>query len=303
MVGSSIFKTLKKKGYKNILVTDKSKLNLLSQRDVLSFFSNNKIDIIIISAAKVGGIIANSKYPADFIYENLQIQLNLINSAHKVGIKNLIFLGSSCIYPKFSNQPIKESELLNGYLEATNEPYAIAKIAGIKLCESYNRQFGLDYRSLMPTNLFGPNDNFDKNTSHVVPGLISKFHEGMILNKKKVEVWGTGNAKRELMYVDDFADACIHIMQLSKQKINNLVLPMQSHINVGSDLEISISDLAYKISKLIGYKAEIVFNSKYPDGTPRKKLCTNKMKSLGWKPKLNLDAGLVKTYKWYLENK
>ena len=303
MVGSSIYRELVKKGYKNILVTEKSKLNLLNQADVLSFFLKKKIDIVIIAAAKVGGIIANSKYPANFIYENLQIQLNLINSAHEADIKNLIFLGSSCIYPKFARQPIKETELLNGYLEPTNEPYAIAKIAGIKLCESYNRQFGLNYLSLMPTNLFGSHDNFDKKTSHVVPGLIAKFHEGKLLNKKKVEVWGTGKAQRELMHVDDLADACIFIMKLSRRKIKDLTLPMQSHINIGSDLEISIRDLAFKISNLTGYQGKIIFNSEYPDGTPRKKLCTKKIKSLGWKSKIGVDAGLIETYKWYLENR
>lgn len=302
MVGSAILKKLIQNKYKKVKFASRAKLDLLDQMKVKRYFKKNKFDLLIISAAKVGGIMANSTYPADFIFENLQIQLNLINTANETGIKKIIFLGSSCIYPKMSKQPIKENELLNGHLEKTNEPYAIAKIAGIKICESYNRQYNRDYRSLMPTNLYGPNDNFDYKTSHVVPGLIRKFHEGKIYNKKFVEVWGTGKSKRELMHVDDLAEACLEIMKLSKKSFNKLILPMQSHINIGSDNEISIYDLALKIKEIVGYKGKVVFNSKYPDGTPRKKLNSGVLKSIGWKAKVELIYGLKQTYQWYLQD-
>ncbi len=302
MVGSAILRKLKQSKFKKVKYASRKELDFLNQVMVKKYFKKNSFDLLIIAAAKVGGIIANTTYPADFIYENLQIQLNLINSANEVGIKKIIFLGSSCIYPRMSSQPIKESELLNGYLEKTNEPYAIAKIAGIKICESYNRQFNRDYRSLMPTNLYGPNDNFDNKTSHVVPGLIKKFHNGKINNKKSVEVWGTGKSQRELMHVDDLADACLEIIKISKKSFNEIVLPMQSHINVGSDIEISIRDLAYKIKEIVGYKGKITFNHNYPDGTPRKKLNSKILKSTGWKAKIDLSTGLKQTYEWYIQN-
>ena len=303
LVGSALLKKFKQKSFQNLHFKERKKLDLLDQKQVTQFFKNNKFDCVIICAAKVGGILSNNDYPADFIYQNLEIQNNVINSSFKSGVKKLLFLGSSCIYPKFSNQPIKEEELLNGQLEQTNESYAIAKIAGIKLCEAYNIQHGLDYRSVMPTNLYGPNDNFDEKSSHVVPGLISKIHNAKIKNKKNVKVWGTGKVKRELMHVDDMADACIHIMKLSKSKINLTTGIKLSHINIGSGQEVTIRELAKIIARITNYNGKIEFDTSYPDGTPRKILNLNKINSLGWQSKINLVDGLKDTYEWFLKNK
>ena len=302
MVGSAILNKLKKRGFKNIKYQNSNQLNLLDQKKVNLFFLKHKFDLVILCAAKVGGILANRDYPAEFIHQNLVIQNNVINSSYESGVKKFLFLGSSCIYPKYAKQPINENELLNGYLESTNESYAIAKIAGIKLCEAYNIQYGLDYRSVMPTNLFGPNDNFDPKSSHVVHGLIIKIHNGKIKNKKEVILWGTGRTKRELMYVEDMADACLHLIDISKNKIKKIISPRQSHINIGSGNEVTIKQLATKIAKIIGYKGKIVFDKSYPDGTPRKKLNSKKMNLLGWRSKRNLDDSLKDTYQWFLKN-
>jgi GDP-L-fucose synthase len=267
---------------------------------VQNFFKKEKPDQVYLAAAKVGGIYANNKYPAEFIYENLIIEANIIHSAFLSGVKKLIFLGSSCIYPKFSNQPMKEEELLAGLLEPTNEPYAVAKIAGIKICESYNRQYGsthnVDYRSVMPTNLYGPGDNYDSKNSHVIPALIKKFHEAKIKKKSKVIVWGTGTPRREFLYVDDLARACYHVMNLSKNIYNKNTKPTCSHINVGYGMDLTIEELAKTIKKIINYKGKIKFDTKKLDGMPRKLLDSSRIKNLGWKPNINLKNGLVKVY-------
>ena len=304
MVGSALFRLLKKKDFE-LIVMDKSKLNLLSQNQVQNFFENNKIDQVYLAAAKVGGIYANNNYPAEFIYENILIQSNVIHSAFLNGVKKLLFLGSSCIYPKNSNQPINEKELLTGKLEPTNEPYAIAKIAGIKMCESYNRQYGkshgIDFRSIMPTNLYGPGDNYHPENSHVIPGLIYRFHNAKINNLSKVKIWGTGNSKREFLYVDDMAKASIHLMNLKKTTFDKFISPMSSHINVGSGKDLTIKKLAEEIRSVVGYKGKIHFDTNKPDGVPRKFLDSERINKLGFYPKINLKDGLVKTYKYYLK--
>lgn len=304
MVGSALVRKLKKNKNVIVITRKKNELDLINQNQVQNFFKDEKIDQVYLAAAKVGGIYANSKYPADFIYQNIMIQTNVIHFAFLSGIKKLLFLGSSCIYPKQSKQPMKENELLNGKLEPTNEPYAIAKITGIKMCESYNRQYykshNLDYRSIMPTNLYGPGDNFDSLTGHVIPSLIYRFHEGKIKNKSKVNIWGKGIAKREFLFVDDMADASIHLMNLSRKKYKNLIKPMCSHINVGSGIEVTIRELAKLVKEVVGYKGKIVFDKTKPDGNLRKFLNSNKIKSLGWKPKYSLYKGLKDTYKYFL---
>jgi GDP-L-fucose synthase len=299
MVGSALIRILKEK--KVYLITkDRKELDLTNQAKVQNFFKREKPDQVYLAAAKVGGIYANNTYPAEFIYENLIIEANIIHSAFLSGVKKLIFLGSSCIYPKFANQPMKEEELLTGVLEPTNEPYAIAKIAGIKICESYNRQYGstnnVDYRSVMPTNLYGPGDNYDSKNSHVIPALIKKFHEAKIKKKSKVIVWGTGTPRREFLYVDDLARACYHVMNLSKNIYNKNTKPTCSHINVGCGTDLTIEELAKTIKKIIGYKGEIKFDTKKLDGMPRKLLDSSRIKNLGWKPNINLKNGLVKVY-------
>jgi len=299
MVGSALIRILKEK--KVYLITkDRKELDLTNQAKVQNFFKREKPDQVYLAAAKVGGIYANNTYPAEFIYENLIIEANIIHSAFLSGVKKLIFLGSSCIYPKFANQPMKEEELLTGVLEPTNEPYAIAKIAGIKICESYNRQYGstnnVDYRSVMPTNLYGPGDNYDSKNSHVIPALIKKFHEAKIKKKSKVIVWGTGTPRREFLYVDDLARACYHVMNLSKNIYNKNTKPTCSHINVGSGTDLTIEELAKTIKKIIGYKGKIKFDTKKLDGMPRKLLDSSRIKNLGWKPNINLKNGLVKVY-------
>ena len=298
MVGSSLVRLLKNKEVE-IITKNRAELDLLNQRDVQNFFKETKIDQVYLSAAKVGGIYANNTYPAEFIYQNLMIQNNVIHSAFMGGVKKLLFLGSSCIYPKNSNQPIKETELLSGKLEPTNEPYAIAKIAGIKMCESYNRQYsldyGIDYRCVMPTNLYGPGDNYHPENSHVIPGLIYRFHQAKIKNLDNVSVWGTGKPKREFLYVDDMADAAFYIMNLNKKTYEETI-NQASHINIGSGEEITIKNLAEIIKKVTGYKGKINYDISKVDGSLKKIMNSNLLNSLGWKKKTNLEDGLTTTY-------
>lgn len=303
MVGSSILRTLNKKRGIIPILSDRKNLNLLSQNQVEKFFEYHKPDEVVIAAAKVGGIFANNTRPAEFIYENLQIQNNLIHQSYLSGVKQLIFLGSSCIYPKNSPQPITENYLLTGPLEPTNEPYAIAKIAGIKLCESYNRQYGTDYRSVMPTNLYGPGDNFHPEFSHVVPAMLRKFHLAKEENWSFVEIWGTGKPKRDLLHVDDLARAVEHVLNLTFDEYSSITSPMQSHVNVGSGVEVSIEELAYLVSKIVGYQGQIKFDTTKLDGTERKLLSSSKIRNFGWKPTFNLEDGLKQSFQWYLKNK
>jgi GDP-L-fucose synthase len=299
MVGSAIFRNLKTKGYKNLITKDYPGLNLVSQGETEEFFNQSKPEIIIIAAAKVGGILANNTYRAEFIYDNLMIEANIINAAYHNGVEKLIFLGSSCIYPKLARQPLKEEYLLSDYLEFTNEPYAIAKIAGIKLCENYFRQYGCDFFSVMPTNLYGINDNFNLDTSHVLPANIRKFHEAKVENKPEVVLWGTGTPKREFMFVDDLADAIIFLMENvnSGDLYNNGI----SHINIGTGEDLTIKELAVLISEIVGFKGKIVHDLSKPDGTPRKLLDVGRLHQLGWKHKTTLREGIEKTYNWYLK--
>ena len=298
MVGSALVRLLKKKKV-TIITKEKKELNLLDQKKVQSLFKNNKIDQVYLAAARAGGIYANNTYPAEFIYENLMIQNNVIHSAFLSGVKKLLFLGSSCIYPKNAKQPMKEEELLTGKLEPTNEPYAIAKIAGIKMCESYNRQYGnshgIDYRCVMPTNLYGPGDNYHPENSHVVPALIRRFHEAKVNNLKSVTIWGTGLPLREFLHVEDMAQASIKIMNLNKKKYNKIVKPM-SHINIGSEKEISIKALAKIIKKIVGYNGKIKFDKTKPDGTLRKITNIRRLNKVGFKHKIDLKEGLEQTY-------
>jgi GDP-L-fucose synthase len=305
MVGSALVRGLQEKKIYPI-VKNKKELDLTNQSAVLSFFKKQKIDQVYVAAAKVGGIYANSTYPAEFIYENLIIEANIIHAAFLNNVKKLLFLGSSCIYPKFANQPMKEEFLLTGPLESTNEPYAIAKIAGIKLCESYNRQYGIsnhiDYRSVMPTNVYGPNDNYHSENSHVIPSLIRKFHEAKIKKESKVVVWGTGKSMREFLYVDDLAKACFYIMNLDKAIYNKNTNPMCSHINVGSGLDLTIEELAKTIQRVVGYKGKIEFDLSKPDGMKKKLLDSKRINSLGWKPEVSLQEGLMKSYEDFKKN-
>ena len=298
MVGSALVCILKNKEVE-IITKNKAEVDLLNQDKVKNFFKSEKIDQVYLAAANVGGIHANKTYPAEFIYQNLMIQNNVIHGAFSSGVKKLLFLGSSCIYPKNAKQPMKEEELLSGKLEPTNEPYAIAKIAGIKMCESYNRQYGAshgtDYRSVMPTNLYGPGDNYHAENSHVIPGLINRFHEAKINNLLEVAIWGTGSPKREFLHVDDMADASIYVMNLDKKTYEEQIKPT-SHINIGSGKELTIKELAEIIKEVVGYKGEIYFNSNKPDGSPRKLIDSSRLNSFGWKPKINLKDGLIKTY-------
>ena len=299
MVGSALVRLLENHKVQ-IITKNRSELDLLNQNEVKNFFLNQEIDQVYLAAAKVGGIYANNTYPAEFIYENLMIQTNIIHYAFLGGVKKLLFLGSSCIYPKNANQPMKEDELLNGKLEATNEPYAIAKIAGIKMCESYNRQYGeshnIDYRSIMPTNLYGPGDNYHPKNSHVIPGLIYRFHEAKVNNLPKVNIWGTGKPKREFLYVDDMARASIQFLNLDKSIYEKQTKPMCSHINAGSGEEITIRELAETIKEITEYEGKILFDPSQPDGNPKKFLNSDSLKSFGFKPKMNLKNGLLKTY-------
>jgi GDP-L-fucose synthase len=302
MVGSAIVRALQKQGYENLVLRSRKELDLVEQVAVRDFFHSERPDFVVVAAARVGGIHANNTYPADFIYENLMLESNLIHQAHKADINGLLFLGSSCIYPKLAAQPMQESALLSAPLEPTNEPYAIAKIAGIKLCESYNRQHGRDYRSLMPTNLYGPGDNFDLDNSHVIPALMRKFHEAKMSKKPAVEIWGSGNAKREFLHVDDLAAACLHIMTLERTRYQANATPMLSHINVGTGEDVTISELAHLVQRIVGHEGEIQFDVTRPDGAPRKLLNIAKLRSLGWRPTIDIDRGLRETYAWYCEN-
>ena len=302
MVGSALVRQLSKRADVELVVRSRQELNLLSQQEVEKFFQTEKINQIYLAAAKVGGIHANNTYPADFIYQNLMIECNVIHSAYRAGVNRLLFLGSSCIYPKLAQQPMAESELLQGSLETTNEPYAIAKIAGIKLCESYNRQFGTQYRSVMPTNLYGIHDNFHPENSHVSPALMRRFHEAKVNGEQQVTVWGSGKPLREFLNVDDMAAASIHVMELEDSIYQQFVSPMLSHINVGTGTDCSIAQLAELMAEVVGFTGKIVFDPSKPDGTPRKLLDVSRLKRLGWEPKISLPEGLKATYAWFVEN-
>lgn len=302
MVGSAIHRQLSDAGYRNVVVRTHAELDLTDQAAVRRFFDSEKPDWVVLAAAKVGGIHANNEYPAEFIYQNLMIEANVVHAAWLANCRKLLFLGSSCIYPKFAEQPMREEALLTGVLETTNEPYAIAKIAGIKLCESYNRQYGVDYRSVMPTNLYGENDNFHLENSHVIPALVRKFHDAKLNNAPTVEVWGTGKAMREFLHVDDMAAACIHVMGLSETEYKSCTEPMLSHLNVGTGADVTIRELAETIGRVVGYQGEISWNTSKPDGTPRKLMDVSKLKSLGWEPKIGLEEGLSSTYQWFLSH-
>ncbi len=300
MVGSAILNRLAHDRTCSIITATRNELDLTNQLAVTEFFANKKIDQVYLAAAKVGGIHANNKYPAEFIYQNLMIEANIIHAAHNNNVDKLLFLGSSCIYPKFAKQPLKEEDLLTGILEATNEPYAIAKIAGIKLCESYSRQYGRDYRSVMPTNLYGENDNFNLENSHVIPALIRRFHQARLNREPRVTAWGSGKAMREFLYVDDMAEASIFVMNLDPDTYQQETQAMLSHINVGSGIDCSIRQLAETVAKVVAYKGEVVFDLTKPDGTERKLMDVSRIERLGWKAKTSLEVGLNKTYKWFL---
>lgn len=306
MVGSAIIRCLHSSGYHRIITRTRQELDLTDAVSVAEFFQAEKPDQVFIAAAKVGGIHANDVYPAEFIYENLTIATNLIHQSYKSGTKKLLFLGSSCLYPKMATQPIEERSLLSGFLEPTNEPYAIAKIAGIKMCESYNRQYGesdgIDYRCVMPTNLYGPGDNFHENNSHVIPGLMRRFHLAKVQNNAEVLIWGDGSPLREFLYVDDLAEACVFLMNIEKNIFWSKVKPMISHINVGFGSDVSIKDLAYLIADIVGYRGEITFDTTKPTGTPRKLLNSSAIRALGWIPKVDLENGLRNTYKLFVED-
>ena len=300
MVGSAIMRKLQNHGYTNIVTRARNELDLVQQADVRTFFAKERIDQVYMAAAKVGGILANNTYPAEFIYENLMVEANVVHEAWRAGVKKLLFLGSSCIYPRLAPQPMAENMLLTGVLEPTNEPYAIAKIAGIKICESYNRQYGTDYRSVMPTNLYGPGDNYHSENSHVIPGLLRRFHEAKQNAAPEVLIWGTGAPMREFLYVDDMAEACLHIMELDPDRYARNTQPMLSHINIGTGEDLSIRDLAKTIGEVVGYQGRIAFDTTKPDGTPRKLMDVGRMKSLGWRPQVELRDGLALAYADFL---
>lgn len=302
MVGSAIWRQLSCDSNAEIIVRSRAELDLTNQAGVREFFADHKIDQVYLASAKVGGIHANNTYPAEFIYENLMIEANIIHSAYMSGVEKLLFLGSSCIYPKLAAQPMKETALLSGALESTNEPYAIAKIAGIKLCESYNRQYGVDYRSVMPTNLYGENDNFHPDNSHVIPALMRRFHEAKVSGEPEVIVWGSGEPKREFLHVDDMAAASVYVMNLPNQVYLNNTEPMLSHINVGFGVDVSIRELATLIKGVVGFDGALVFDASKPDGAPRKLMDIGRLNSLGWAPKIHLEQGLSRTYEWLQKN-
>lgn len=306
MVGSAIVRQLQAQGGVQIVTRSRTELNLLSQADVFEFFQQEKVDQVYLAAAKVGGIIANNTYPADFIYENLTIQNNIVHGAYLAGVKQLLFLGSSCIYPKLAQQPMREDALLTDTLEPTNEPYAIAKIAGIKMCESYNRQYGaeqgIDYRSVMPTNLYGENDNFHPNNSHVIPALLRRFHEAKLASDSKVIAWGSGSPMREFLHVDDMAAASIYVMNLDKAIYDSNTDKMLSHINVGTGVDCTIKELTETIAEVVGYPGVIEWDTSKPDGAPRKLMNVNRLKALGWQSNIALHNGLKSTYQWFLAN-
>lgn len=302
MVGSAIVRQLQAAGHDNIVVKMHAELDLTDQAAVSEFMQAEKPDQVILAAAKVGGIHANNEYPAEFIYQNLMMEANVVHQAWRSGCTQLLFLGSSCIYPKYAEQPMQESALLTGVLEPTNEPYAVAKIAGIKLCESYNRQYATDYRSVMPTNLYGENDNFHLENSHVIPAMIRKFHDAKVAGAASVTVWGTGVAMREFLHVDDMAAACLHVMNLPKEVYRQATAPMLSHLNVGTGTDVTIRQLAETVGKVVGFTGSIEWDSSKPDGTPRKLMDNSKLRSLGWQPKIELEQGLASTYQWFVEH-
>ncbi len=299
MVGSAIVRRLHGLGYRNVLFRDRHELDLTRQAEVEGFFTDKAIDQVYLAAARVGGIHANSTYPADFIYDNLVIETNVIRAAFMAGVRRLLFLGSSCIYPREALQPMAEEALLTGLLEPTNEPYAVAKIAGIKLCESFNRQHGTDYRSVMPTNLFGPGDNFHPENSHVIPALIRRFHEARERGDSEVVIWGSGRPRREFLHVDDMADASVHVMELPAEKYRAQTTPMQSHINVGLGKDCTIRQLAETIAQVTGFKGDLRFDASKPDGAPRKLLDVSRLSALGWQASIGLEDGLRMTSEWY----
>ncbi len=300
MVGSAIVRNLQSQGYTNIVTRTHAEMDLTNQAAVKAFFEQEKPDQVYLAAAKVGGIHANNTYPAEFIYDNLMVQNNVIHQAFLNGVQKLLFLGSSCIYPKLAPQPMSEDALLTGKLEPTNEPYAVAKIAGIKMCESYNRQYGqshgVDYRSVMPTNLYGPGDNYHPENSHVIPALIRRFHEAKVANAPEVVIWGTGTPRREFLFVDDMAAASVFVMQLDKATYDSQTQPMQSHINVGCGNDVTINELAHAVAKATGYEGKIAFDSTKPDGAPRKWMDSGRLNNLGWVPQVNLEDGLKLAY-------
>jgi GDP-L-fucose synthase len=302
MVGSAIHQQLLAAGYRNIVVRSHAELDLTSQAAVSQFMQQEKPAQVILAAARVGGIHANNIFPAEFIYQNLMMEANIIHQAWLNGCTQLLFLGSSCIYPKFAEQPMQEAALLTGILEPTNEPYAIAKIAGIKLCESYNRQYGTDYRSVMPTNLYGQNDNFHLDNSHVIPAMIRKFHDAKTAHAANVTLWGTGTAMREFLHVNDMAAACLHVLNLATDQYQACTQPMLSHLNVGTGVDVTIRELAELIQKVVGFQGNIIWDSSKPDGTPRKLMDISRLHSLGWQPKITLEEGLHTTYQWFLEH-
>jgi len=303
LVGSALVRRLEKEGYSNLILRTSKELNLRDESAVKSFFDEEKPEYVFLAAAKVGGIHANNTYPADFIIQNIQIQTNVITHALRTGVKRLLFLGSSCIYPRECPQPMKEEYLLTGPLEPTNEPYAIAKIAGIKMCESVNRQHGTDFRSVMPTNLYGPGDNFHPENSHVLPGLLRKFHEAKTNQSEYVEVWGSGKPRREFLHVDDMASACLYIMNLNEKTYKANTKPMLSHVNIGTGKDCTIRELAETIAKVTGFKGEIRFDPSKPDGTPRKLLDISRLNALGWEATISLEDGIRQTYQWFLEHR
>lgn len=300
LVGSAIVRALRRHGHADFVFRSRAELELTDQRAVDAFFEGERPDWVFLAAARVGGIYANETFPAEFLYSNLMVQTNVIHAAHRHGVQQLLFLGSSCIYPRHAPQPMTEDALLTGTLEPTNEPYAIAKIAGIKMCESYNRQYGRDYRSVMPTNLYGPGDNYHPEQSHVIPALIRRLHEAKVSRFPRVSVWGTGSASREFLYVDDLAEACVLVMELDYATYAAQTRPMQSHINIGFGSDVSVAQLARKVAAVVGYPGEIVFDAGRPDGMPRKLLDSTKLLALGWRPTVGLDEGLARTYQDFL---
>jgi len=302
MVGSAIVRRLQADGFSNIITRTRQELDLTNQAAVADFFSSAQPEYVFLAAAKVGGIHANNTYPAEFIYENLMIEANVIHAAHQAGVQRLLFLGSSCIYPKHAPQPMKEEALLTGPLEPTNEPYAIAKIAGIKLCESYNRQYGRDYRSVMPTNLYGPGDNFHPENSHVIPALLRRFHEAVQSGAEEVVIWGSGKPMREFLHVDDMAAACVHVMGLDEAMYQAHTQPMLSHINVGTGVDCTIRELAETVARVAGFGGRLVFDASKSDGAPRKLMDVSRLEGLGWQAAIGFRDGLYDTYSWFLHH-
>lgn len=302
LVGSAIVRALRKRGHAEIVTRTHAELDLTDQAQVRAFFTAEQIDEVYLAAARVGGIHANNTYPAEFIYDNLMMQSNVIHEAWRAGVGKLLFLGSSCIYPRMADQPIREEYLMTGTLEPTNEPYAVAKIAGIKMCESYHRQYGADFRSVMPTNLYGPGDNYHPENSHVIPALIRRFHEAKINAAPVVSIWGSGTPRREFLYVDDMADACLHVMNLARIEYDRHTTPMLSHINVGTGEDVTIREIAEVIRRTVGYQGDIAFDTDKPDGTPRKLLDVARLTALGWQPRMALEEGIKETYERFKED-